>query len=142
MTETKRRQKIYPSLVKADEGLCKTHTWIKSKLVLTKLDTGFYTLCKECGFVSGTKFKLNGPGLEVLNNNIKLADQKYENMKKSVSRFEEIFKADRILWIKTNINKFGKDLEENQKLLEELSLYTRNSIEAAYDQVDREFKKD
>lgn len=64
------RNKRYPSLVSLRDGqMCPGfHKWDCLTLALRGLDPGNYTVCYECGVVSGnypTFLGLNGPGLEM-----------------------------------------------------------------------------
>lgn len=71
--EKARRAKNYASLELASEAnTCKgPHSWNIIKLCLPPLAIDDYNCCTHCGFVGGTKYKLNGPGLEVYVNELK-----------------------------------------------------------------------
>lgn len=72
-----KRRGMFPELVKSrDERLCKgQHSWHKSKLVFKALEVREHLVCISCGQVSGTEFMLNSPGLEVMRNNTRLAEE-------------------------------------------------------------------
>lgn len=134
----------YPRLVKKNWELdlvCKPHSWSRTKLALTGLEPGPYLVCMNCGSISGhDDVRLNDAAIEVLKNNIKLNNEKYENEKASIDRMKEILTADREYWIKTFGREFGKDEDTNRDLLEKFSKFTVESVEAAGRRAIEEFK--
>lgn len=145
----------FPKLIGADEGYgCgfkdsnpkgeSHHHWVKTVLAMYGVEPGHYLVCDHCGIVAGkTHLRLNAAGIEVLKNNAKLQEERAEkerNFEKSVTRFSEILDADRIMWIKTYINQFGRDQAKNEELLAEFSKFTVESMEAAGTRVKEEFK--
>ena len=65
--EILRRRKEYPYIESAHQDLlCKgPHKWDQMKLALAHLPVDVYTVCTECGFISGEgmDYKLNKPAL-------------------------------------------------------------------------------
>jgi hypothetical protein len=143
MIELKRRRKIYSSLQKADDTVCKSsHTWSKASLLMQPLDYGNYMVCSECGFVGGTQYQLNKPGLEVFKNNLKIKEE-YDIRRQNIQdRFKEIVSADMDLWIKTHSGKFwAANSIQCRELLEKFYYDMTISSEAAISRAENEFKE-
>lgn len=132
-----RRSKNFPSLeTLSDQYLemnitCKPHFWERITLAMRGLDPGKYIVCSSCGLVSGTHFRLNGPGLEVFKNSLKLNADNLLKDQREENRIQEILNRDFDLWTKTFIHQFGKDPDKNLKLLEEFSEFMIESSIAA-----------
>jgi hypothetical protein len=120
---------------------CKPHTWTRTTLALRGLDPGSYLVCTSCGLVSGHHFRLNEPGLEVLNNNTKLNAVKAQREEWEVTRTQEILNADFEFWTKTYLKHFGFSAAEDLELLRQFSKFTVESVNDATHRALRESKE-
>lgn len=60
------KDRVFPSLERMNfKESCKLHSWKNMKLVVRGLEPATYKVCSDCGFIFGTKKRLNKPGLEV-----------------------------------------------------------------------------
>jgi hypothetical protein len=134
----------FPRLIRMNDEFvafnidCKPHEWHKTTLALRGLDPGSYLVCLKCGTVSGTPFRLNDPGLEVLRNNIKLEAEKKAKHERQLNRTQEILEADFNYWVNTYLQEFSVDKEKNRQLLRKFSVFTVASVNDAAQRAIRE----
>jgi hypothetical protein len=144
MVKSITRHFSYPRLIRvSDEWLafndpCDRHDWHKTTLAMKALPPGSYLVCTKCGRVSGHPYILNGPGLEVLRNNIRLEAEKKAKNERQLDRTQEILEADFNYWVNTYLQEFGSDREKNRQLLRKFSVFTVASVNDAAQRAIRE----
>jgi hypothetical protein len=139
--EMLRRRKEYPYVERAtDQRMCKgPHKWDQTKLALGALPTGKYTVCTECGYVSGQNVMLNAPGMEVYRNNIKIRDERRDKWNKlfqvKQQRTDEIMRQQ----IKACVADLGSDLHKNIEVLEQFFRKSNIELESLYSKLNKEY---
>lgn len=118
-----------------DAQLCpageKPHTWQKVNLVVRDLAPGIYTVCMECGYISGnTKYMVSNEVLDQANEALKKAHEKRELEAQIMSRVSAIVDHKVTAYIHSNFPKESNDPTFVMKLIELAELTLRAQDEA------------
>lgn len=144
--EMRRRRKVYPALVESNKSTrCeKTHAWDRTKLVLKGLPAGTYMVCSDCGFVVGTvgDLQLNGPGLEVYRNGIKLKKERAAAYDASLKKKQaETLKIMNRL-IQANLFRLSGDTNSNVEVLQQFFRQSNIELDSLYVELNKDLKSE
>lgn len=124
---------LYSALRKVQsEKVCPDfHNWDKTMLAFPQIEVDYHLVCTTCGQICNTQWQLNDAAMEVFQNNLKLKAEREEAKKKIMARFSEIVRADRNMWIKTNIGRFKKHDSDVERLLQDFHDFALQSMQEA-----------
>ena len=124
-----------------EEGLCtKLHDWsLEITLAIRQLPAGPYNVCRKCGCIQGTHYKLNDHGINSLNESIKLRAKRTAERFKLEAKLEFDLESRRDRWINNNIkNIFDMCEEGNQEALtNNLEYLFRYAIQSQQEVIDK-----
>lgn len=132
----RRHRLVYPSLVRSNtSSRCKgPHDWDRSVLALTGLSAGTYTICQACGFVAGSPedLQLNGPGLEVFRNGIKIRDEREAAWDAAFKKKQDETLKIMNRLIQANIYKLSGDTNSNIEVLQQFFRQSNIELDSLY----------
>lgn len=121
-------------LLYSEEDLCKTrHNWsLGIKLAIAQLPYGPYTVCRDCGLIQGTEYRLNQPGIDSLNESLKLRSEKSQEEKKVNLRLEFDLETLRDRWIDSNVKNIFELCEKGNEeaLIYNLEYFFKYALES------------
>lgn len=139
-----RKRKEYASLDPIDNArACKgPHTWNNTKLAITPLEFGKYTVCSECGTIAGQdEWMLNQPALEIYKNNIKRAQERDEKERQFLRVNEELSEIIMNRLIKTHILVLSDNVQDNAAVLKSFFKKTVLEITSLQAQTIKDFNE-
>lgn len=142
--DAKRRRQEYAGLEYAtDDKLCKgPHSWDQMKLAIDPLPYGKYTICKDCGFVSGqTDWMLNKPALEIYKNNLKRAEERNERERQFLAVNQELAEIVMNRLIKTHVLVLSDNVNDNAAVLKSFFKKTVLEITSIQAQTLKDFNE-
>lgn len=143
--DARRKRKMYPGVqIARKELLCKgPHSWDKTKLAIDGLPVESYTVCKDCGLISSSEFnyKLNPPGLEVYQNNLKRRVERQARWDATFKKKQEVTNLLMNNLIKENITKFDGDTQKNIENLQQFFRKSVIEIDSLYTVLNKEFEE-
>lgn len=126
--------------VKSESELCKMHEWEKVTLALGKLEAGVYRTCLACGFVGGTKYKLNSAAKEVMHSHIAKIKARREKREKVLAQMQEARQADMKRLVGDALVQLNDDASHNCGVLKELYYKSVMSAESTAVKADEELE--
>ncbi len=134
----RKQRKEYPALEKA-ESICKSpHTWNKVKVAMREIPIETYNVCEICGYIAGTDYKLNKPGMIVYENERKLIAAEKQYVKTYKKLLEEDFEKLRMVYK----GMFTLQEEHNYRTLKMFSDDVMDNVMTLRDRTSKELKKD
>jgi hypothetical protein len=140
-----RRRQKYPSVAKANPlTLCSGgHKWDSVKLVLANLPVDTYKVCTDCGFVSGVEnYQLNGPGLEVYKNTVKLRNERKAKWDATVLKKQRETQDIMNKLIRAHVADLTNDLHKNIEVLQQFFRKSNLEMESLYEKLNHDLDED
>jgi hypothetical protein len=142
--DARRRRNEYASLDwLTDDKSCKgPHKWNQMKLAIHPLPFGKYTICTECGFISGqTDYMLNKPALEIYRNNLKRAEEREERERQFLQVNQELAEIVMNRLIKTHVLVLSDNINDNAAVLKSFFKKTVLEITSIQAQTLKDFNE-
>lgn len=132
--------KMYPNGNKINDEQVKAcrHKWNHITLAIRQVPPGKYDVCSECGYISGTNYQLNKPGIDSLREGLIKQKQLADEKKYLKERLDEEIARRRNIWIDQNLSKFSgvQDVvndEDTKKYCQDLLIDYGNYMVKSYD---------
>jgi hypothetical protein len=108
--------------VRDSQDLCPNHhEWNEIYLAITELDRGKYKVCSRCGFIAGTRHRVNDLGLEALKRSIRIKKEEDRYQQSLIEKKNQLVREHKKVYLQQNLENFrSAALSEEKKLLEDL----------------------
>ncbi len=128
-------------LLYKDEDLCKPmHDWSPGiHLAIRELPYTQYTICTNCGYIQGTEYKLNDPGVDALIESLKLRSEKLNKKRMIYARVEFDIEACRDKWIESNLSNLFEICEKGNEeaLISNLEYFFKYALESEKEVIEK-----
>lgn len=136
--QLQRNSRQFPNVevIKDGDERCVQHSWGTVFLAVRALEPKSYATCSKCGFVSGTQYRLNKPGLEVFHAALK---RKEKSMSVITLRQESLDLTMNDL-VRDHVVMLSDDVHNNIEVLRTFARKTITEYEATNAEIDRELE--